>query len=441
MAERSTAGAKRSVDSFLSTSSARESAGSAAKEHFMTDKKRCMCTIFKDGFRSVAKGGVLLLLLLGGIGTGLAQTARPNRIGSAPQAPTYTVLYTFTGGADGWHPNSGLVGDAAGNFYGTTWVGGAHGYGEVYELDPAGKLTVLYSFTGGTDGGYPRGVVFDRSGNFYGTTWRGGTADEGVVFKLDRFGKETVVYTFSGGLDGGTPTGIPVLDPEGNLYGTTDSGGGGAAGTIFKVDTAGNETVLYSFGGGPGGAYPEAGVIRDAAGNLYGTAAWGGTCWYYLGCGVIFKLDPDGNYTVLHSFTYYDGDTPEAGLLRDAEGNLYGTTWDGGAAADGVVFKLDPAGNYTLLYSGGGNGARFDGELTRDGAGNLYGTAYYGGLSDAGVVFKLDAAGNYRVLYKFKGGTDGANPAARLVLHKGSIYGVATGGDSYGYGVLFKLTR
>jgi uncharacterized repeat protein (TIGR03803 family) len=408
----------------------------------MVRMKRCQGRIWRR-FLSVTIAA-LGILLAGLINFAQAQTNAPNHSRLLRQNPTYSTLYTFTGGADGWSPQSGVIADSAGNLYGTTWVGGAYGYGEVFKLDTAGEFTVLYSFKGGADGGYPRSLTWGRNGNLFGTTWRGGTSDEGTVFKLDAAGNETVLYTFSGGLDGGEPAAGPVvLDAAGNIYGTTNSGGG-TLGVVFKLDTTGQETVLYTFPGGAYGATPDTSVIRDAAGNLYGTTAWGGTCWLYLGCGVVFKLDPAGNYTVLHSFTDLDGEKPEAGLIRDTEGNLYGTTWEGGGYSDGVVFKLAPDGTYTVLYSSSGrNGARFNGILALDGIGNLYGTSYYGGSSDSGVIFKLDPEGNYRVLYNFKGtgGADSGNPAGGILLRQGSIYGTATGGDNYGHGVVFRLSR
>ena len=166
------------------------------------------------------------------------------------------MLYTFTGGADGAYPN-GLIQDPAGNLYGTTSNGGADGAGVVFKLDRRGNETVLYSFTGGTDGGYPyAGVIEDWVGNLYGTTSSGGAAGAGVVFKLDRRGNETVLYSFTGGADGGYPYAGLIEDWAGNLYGTTCCGGTAGAGVTFKVDQTGNETVLHSFTYGSDGGYP-----------------------------------------------------------------------------------------------------------------------------------------------------------------------------------------
>lgn len=270
-----------------------------------------------------------------------------------------TVLYAFTGGADGGLPNATLIQDAAGNLYGTTAEGGITscfvglGCGVIFKVDTTGKQTVLYSFTEGLDGDNPVGVVRDGAGNLYTTSYRGGTFDKGVVLKLDTTGKLTELYSFTGGSDSGDPGGHLVMDAAGNLYGTT----GGAFdnqrdfGAVFKLDTAGNLTVLHIFVGGFEGQYPNS-VVLDAKGNVYGVALGGGTgtgC-YYGSCGTVFKVDTGGNLTVLHSFTGADGELPNS-LIMDGAGNLYGTTLGGGSRVGsncfyyhgcGTVFKLTP---------------------------------------------------------------------------------------------------
>jgi uncharacterized repeat protein (TIGR03803 family) len=198
------------------------------------------------------------------------------------QGQTFTVLHRFTGN-DGSFPEAGLVRDAAGNLYGTTLNGGdqncSGGCGSVFKLDKTSKETILYSFTGGSDGEYPNaGLVRDEAGNLYGTTVAGGVSGTGcpeyttcgVVFKLDTTGKETVLYTFTGGADGGTSYARLVRDSAGNLYGTTAGGGAFASGVVFKLDATGHETVLHTFTGGADGGLPYAGLVRDSAGNLYG---------------------------------------------------------------------------------------------------------------------------------------------------------------------------
>ena len=197
-------------------------------------------------------------------------------------------LHTFTGG-DGYQPYAGLVRDSAGNLYGTTAGGGTYGAGVVFQLDATGAETVLYSFTGGADGATPvADVKRDSAGNLYGTTAGGGTYGAGVVFQLDATGAYTVRYTFTGGADGANPYARLVRDSAGNLYGTTVNGGAYGYGVVFKLDTTGAETVLHSFTGGKDGANPYAGLLLDSASNLYGTTYYGGA----YGKGVAFKITP-----------------------------------------------------------------------------------------------------------------------------------------------------
>jgi len=306
-----------------------------------------------------------------------------------------TVLYNFTGGADGGHPEAGVIRDSAGNLYGTTAEGGS-GYGVVYKLDASGQETVLYKFMDQLDGGRPyAGVIRDSAGNLYGTTVEGGSFLSGVVYKLNTTGQETVLYSFTGGTDGSGPDAGLVLDSAGNLYGTTSYGGAGY-GVVFKVNAASQYSVLYTFTGGADGAYPLASVIRDSAGNLYGTTSGGGMA----NDGVVYKVDTTGHETALYSFTgAADGGYPEAGVIRDSAGNLYGTTFEGGDSGSncyiyngcGMVYKLNTAGDLIVLYTftGGADGAQPYAGVIGDSECNLYGTTGFGGSESAGVVFKL----------------------------------------------------
>jgi uncharacterized repeat protein (TIGR03803 family) len=393
-----------------------------------------------------------------GLAMVLALTVAATR---ATQAQTYGVLHSFSGTPDGAGPVAGLLRDAQGNLYGTTLGGGDSVFGTVFKLDKTGKETVLfnwgsagallrdtqgnlygttvdggihtlgsvfkvdktgketdlYAFTGtGGDGSNPKaGLVRDSKGNLYGTTQLGGDltclsgTGCGTVFKVDATGTETVLHKFTGtGGDGANPVAALVRDTKGNLYGTTPVGGNVSCefvlgcGTVFEVDKTGHESVLYNFRGflgGGDGAQSVAGLGRDTAGNLYGTTFFGGGS----GAGSVFKVDIAGSETELYSFCpaggCSTGATPAAGLVRDAAGNLYGTTESGGAFFFGTVFKLDPTGNLTVLYNftGGRDGGDPQGSLVLDKLGNLYGTAFLGGdLScsetggaGCGVVFKL----------------------------------------------------
>jgi uncharacterized repeat protein (TIGR03803 family) len=377
------------------------------------------------------------------VALGLAQVATPSA-----QAQTYTetVLHSFTLPPDGANPTAGLVRDAKGNLYGTTYRGGASSSGTVFKVDPTGEETLLYTFSGGADGKHPNaGLVRDAAGNFYGTTSSGGASGIGTVFKLSKTGKETVLHSFAGyPTDGASPYAGLILDGAGNLYGTTTSGGASDEGTVFKLDSSGQESVLYSFRGDPDGANPFAALVQDAAGNLYGTTFYGGTyerCGGY-GCGTVFELKASGKEEVLFDFTSMEGSWPYSNLVLDSA-ILYGTTEAGGDEGYGTAFSLK-AGVVTVLHSftgAGGDGESPYAGLIRDAKGNLYGTTSRGGAFGDGMAFKLDKSGNETVLYSFTGLPDGAYPLAGLIRDaKGNLYGTTEGGDPWRGGVVFELS-
>lgn len=276
------------------------------------------------------------------------------------------VLYTFTGEADGSSPEGGLLRGANGVFYGTAEYGGStsgpcaaqsvsqFGCGVAFQLDRNGTYTVLHTFTGGSDGQWPVSpLAIDASGNLYGTTLYGGstsavcTSQEnkgcGVVFKVDASGHESVLYAFNGTPDAAWPIENDVtLDASGNLYGSTIGGGASQFGAVYKVDSAGSESVLYSFTGGSDGALPRSGLVLDAKGNLFGTTTSGPTITNQCDsatCGVVFKLTPAGTETVLYKFR---GNYAPIGDLLLNQGYLYGTTTGGGSHNAGVVFRIKP---------------------------------------------------------------------------------------------------
>jgi uncharacterized repeat protein (TIGR03803 family) len=303
----------------------------------------------------------------------------------------------------------------------------------LYELQPSATVcaavlcpwneSLLYNSEIGQLGGYPTGIpVVDAQGNVYATSNTGGSGTNcngpcGFVFKVDAQGQETVIYNFQGGSDGTVPTGPLLLAADGSLYGTTLSGGSNSAGTVYKIDANGHESILYSFTGGSTGFAPWSGVIADEQGNLYGTTAVGGDSGPCNGgtCGVVFELSPNQNGTWTESVLYTfqggaDGGNPYGGLLRDSQGNFCGTTETGGVSQygpyEGTVYKLDSAGNKTTLwnFTGGTDGGTPEfGSLVMDQQGSLYGTTIYGGDLSAtnpacsapyygpgcGVVFKL----------------------------------------------------
>ncbi len=275
-----------------------------------------------------------------------------------------TVLHVFTGtGGDGFLSKAGLVIDTQGNLYGTTICGGASGnglsgYGIVFKIDPDGNETVLHSFTGtGGDGAHPyASLVLDVEGNLYGTTYGGGNLGCqppygcGTVFKLDPSGNETVLYSFTDVAPdyGANPVGGLVQDTQGNLYGTTSYGGNASYhGNVFKLDPTGKVTNLYNFTGtGGDGEWPTTNLVLDEHGNLYGATNYGGELGCPdtsgLGCGMVFKIDATGKETILYTLTGGTTGSEPSGLVRDAQGNLFGTTVGGGASGLGTVFKLTP---------------------------------------------------------------------------------------------------
>jgi uncharacterized repeat protein (TIGR03803 family) len=302
-----------------------------------------------------AAGNFYGTTLYGGGGT----LCRSNNMGCGTvfkldAAGTETVLYSFTGGADGANPFTTLVRDRAGDLYGTTSIGGTgtfcnsgKGCGTVFKVSMNGQEKVLYSFTGGTDGGYPSAGLVWVAGTAYGTTGGGGERGSGTVFAL-KGGKESVLYSFTGYRgDGSSPQAALLIGVTGTFYSTTFEGGLGSCpfgcGTVYVVNRTGKETPLYMFAGPPDGAYPQNDLlVQDAAGNLYGTTELGGDPSCAGGCGTVFKLDKTGKETVLHRFNGGDGQYPLAGLHLDAAGNLYGTTSQGGTYGNGTVFEIKP---------------------------------------------------------------------------------------------------
>jgi uncharacterized repeat protein (TIGR03803 family) len=272
-----------------------------------------------------------------------------------------------------------------------------------------------------------------------------------LVFKLNPSGNETVLHNFTGGTDGRSPHAALMRDASGNLYGSTGLGGssgcgGFGCGVVFKIDSNGNESVLHSLSGTDGSG-PSGALIQDAAGNFYGTTQEGGSssgCRGF-GCGVVFKLDPSGNETVLHSFSGADGIGPSGALIQDAAGNFYGTTQGGGSSNVGVVFKVKANGHETVLHSfNGTDGMYVNGGLVMNAAGILFGTTFHGGSRDHGVVFKIDSNGHETVLHSFGGGT-GAGKEPRAGLYRdaaGNLYGTSQqGGGACDCGVVFKLSH
>ena len=392
----------------------------------------------------LATAFALTLLIVGGA---VIQPAR---------AQTFTVLHSFSV-TDGGTPLAGLTMDAAGNLYGTTSGGGAHGAGTVFKLDPSGQEALLYSFAGGADGGTPQSdLIIDAAGNLYGTTTFGGNACYGTVFKLDTTGHESVLHCFSYFPDGSGPDSRLVLNAAGKLYGVTPDGGAHLEGILFSLNPLNAETVLHSFLGPPNDGAGPKGIAVDKGGNVYGTTIYGGSSTVCLGgCGAVFKFDVHGAESVVHIFTNgADGAFPWAGPIIDAAGNIYGTTSQGGVTAAcpagcGTVFKVDTSSHESVLYSfkGGTDGKFPQASLAIDAIGNLYGTTLNGGDTSVnngagyGTVFKLEPSGAETVLYRFTGSADGRLPKSDLLLDAaGNIYGTTQSGGANGAGTVFEIS-
>jgi uncharacterized repeat protein (TIGR03803 family) len=337
---------------------------------------------------------------------------------------------------------------------------------------PPSNYSVIHTFIGGAEGASPYdGVISDAAGNLYGTTWAGGdltgfSAGEGygTVFMVDASGNLLTLHTFAGPpTDGAGPAGPLTRDAAGNLYGTTSSGGNGdhpaGYGTVFKLDAAGNETVLHHFTGGEGGFQPEGGVLRDSQGNLYGVTGLGGLpCPSPDGCGTVFRLEPDGTFTTLHRFGAdgLEGLRPQSRLVSDAAGNLYGVTSSGVfglGVGGGTVFRIDSAGVFTTLHDFSTNSVAADprGPLMRDDAGNLYGVTRVGGDENGGTIFRLDPEGEISILHEF-GRTEplekfptsdapgGSFPFAGLVGDPGGVvYGTTWSGGDARRGIVYRF--
>jgi uncharacterized repeat protein (TIGR03803 family) len=372
--------------------------------------------------------------------------ATASAIPQTAQGQTLKVLYNFAGASDGGDPYATLIRDAAGNLYSTVGYGGTYFAGAVFKVTPGGAETVLYSFTGGADGAQPIApVIRDGAGNLYGTTTMGGSANAGVVFKVDSTGSETVLHNFTGGTDGLTPVGGLLRDKAGNLYGTTSQGGTSNDGVVFKINARGKETILHTFTGGANdGKYPTyTSLLMDVQGTLYGDTEEGGTA----DGGIVYKLSKTGKLTILHSFQggTTDGCNVLGTLFMDKDGTIYGTTSSCGTSNLGTVWKLTKNGKETVLHSFAGGAS--DGEYPLSGVivdanGDLYGTTSTGGSSNVGTIYKVSKAGKETVHHSFNG-TDGKFPYGSVVQNSAGtlLFGAAQNGGSIGYGTVWKIRK
>jgi uncharacterized repeat protein (TIGR03803 family) len=339
------------------------------------------------------------------------QSQSPSEFGTIFQitpAGAFTVLHTFAGGtSDGGGPYAGLLQASDGNFYGTTTAYGAFGNGTVFKLTPAGSYALLHSFAGGTtDGAHPFAALIQATdGNFFGTTFDGGASGAGTVFKITPAGTLTVLHAFADSpTDGGYPYAALVQATNGNFYGTTYFGGAFGSGTVFAMTSAGVVTILHSFSLAADGGYPAAALVQATDGSFYGTTSQGGASL----AGTVFRITPAGTFTVLHAFP--DGaqgrSNSSAALLQATDGNFYGTTCYG---ALGTVFMMTPTGSVTNLYAFAGGATNGDGEcpqaaLIQATDGKLYGTTSLGGAFGQGTIFRTSGPTRLPTAGDFFGG-------------------------------------
>ena len=441
-----------------------------------------------------------LTFALGGCGSsvGTLPTSSPSATAKLWASATVVLpavalhsIYDFRGGADGATPVAGLISDATGALYGTTYNGGStgcggSGCGTVYKLTPSGngyKESILHAFAGEPDGQGPSaGLAIDAGGALYGTTYVGGNPTYyecakyggcGTVFKLTPSGsgyRETLLYSFEHGDDGAYPSAKVIIGSDGALYGTTEENGEYGGGTVFKVGTSGGFQVIYAFHGDPDGRNPVSGLLARPKGVLYGTTAGGGeyACGTGLKCGTVFELTPSKRSYVekiVYNFRggTTDGQFPEADLIVDKQGALYGTTFSGGSGSCdlenppgcGTIFKLTPSGSgyhESLLYSFlGGTDGEYPGagSLVKHGkrAGLLYGSTPFGGnnacSNGCGTIFKLKSSGSSyveSVLYSFAGGKSGAHPYGTLMMGaKDQLSGTTSASGRANVGTAFRI--
>jgi uncharacterized repeat protein (TIGR03803 family) len=366
-----------------------------------------------------------------------------------PATGATTTIHSFTGGADGSGPTTPVL-FINGDLYGTTPGGGANGQGTLFSINPKTHAeTVLWNFTGGTEGGNPYSQLLAYGGYFYGTTLTGGAYGQGTVFRFDPVARSVkTLHSFGGGKDGSGAYG-GLVNYDGQLYGTTEFGGGFNSGIVYRVNPAtGAENVLYAFTGGADGGQINAGLTFDG-GSFYGTSLGGGT----YGWGCVYRINPaTGVETTIYSFSGgADGAGPFGGLVRFA-GLLWGTTNSSLVSTDqnggGTVFSVDPTtGNETTVYAFGtyatpGNTTGFGPVtgLTEQG-GTLYGVAAYGGPYSGGTVFGLGNGTSFRVVHAFDGSGPGINANAGVIDISGALFGTASLAGPIGQGTVFKVNH
>jgi uncharacterized repeat protein (TIGR03803 family) len=402
---------------------------------------------FPSCLRRLAAALVPCLLACGATSEAMARTEDANLIGFVALATT-----TVTDAPSGIRGN--MIRGTDGNFYVVSSTGGT-GRGVIARIAPDGTLSVVHAMATNEEGYSPfSGVIQGSDGNLYGTTYLGGAEGGGVVYKVALDGTYTVLRNLGQDkTDAVLPYGGLLQAPDGYLYGTTLRGGANDRGTVFRLSTTGSEfSILHSFNG-QDGENPEGALIVGADGNLYGTTLQGGSS----SRGTVFKITTSGTLTSVYSFPSLGafntqgqainatGANPRAGLLLAADGNFYGTAYQGGPAGNGTVFRMTPAGDVTVVHSFTGpsfGGALPLSDVTQDAAGNLYGTTEFGGYLNQGTAWRISPSGQFSLLHSFSGSLlDGYKPYASLLPFDNMLYGVSFTDTTAGIGAIFKLDQ
>jgi uncharacterized repeat protein (TIGR03803 family) len=370
----------------------------------------------------------------------------------AAMAQTYKVLYSFLGGAQGYDPAGKPLLDGKGHIFGTTIFGGAAGEGLIFSLNAKSEFSILYSFLGAPDGSAPlAGLAEGSKDHLFGTASGGGTRGNGGLFEIGTDGNTYRFEPMSPALGEHLYGGL-VQGTAGSFFGLAGAGGAFGMGAVFSVSPTGTIADFHSFAGGADGAGPGSGnLAEDASGNLYGTTESGGTGKY----GVLFKLTPQGAETILYTFRgkNFGGFCiqPNNSVALDSAGNIYGSTIDGSGpnGGHGCVYKLSPEGQFTVLHYFTGNGGGTDDGaypmrgVSLDAAGNIYGTTLLGGYDNLGTIYRIGPSGRYTLLHSFENGVDGVGQfVSELTIDpSGPVLGVNQGGGAFGYGNLFEITQ
>lgn len=405
--------------------------------HFFTTKKKyafsiIMCVIAFTNLKLNAQNVLAGLTSNGGInGKGTAFSINTNGTG-----------FSLITGFNEWGnlPNGNLFKNDDGNFYGMSSRGGTNNMGTIFRMTPAGEVTVIKQLYYNQDGAYPDGeLIKGPDGFLYGMTSAGGTNSYGTIFKISTSGDFTVIKHLNFTTDGAHPHGHLTLGTDGNFYGINYSGGNAGGGTVFKLTQAGIYSVIHNMALATEGGQSYSSLTWGSDGYLYGTAYGGGSNSY----GTIFKVATDGKLTVIKQLSPADGTYPYSDIIQAKDGNYYGTCSGGGQYNAGVIFKVTKSGVYSIVrsFSSSADGGSPAGGLLQDTDGTFYGITRSGGSKSGGTIYKLTTANAYSVVHPLDYNNEGHSSSAALVKgNDGSLYAMATYGGAYNYGILFKTT-